>query len=140
MGEEEQEASGAVLLHVARAEELPVMDRGGTSDPYVRIRLHGEERRCKTVRKSLAPTWNETLAFPFARLRDLNPQELCQVQVMHHDRVGVDEKMCAARVALGRLHPDNAPREIAVELECMTSLSGEVSGVHYATLIRGLFR
>jgi Ca2+-dependent lipid-binding protein len=46
--------------------DLPAMDIGGTSDPYVKIYLLPEKKRkveTKVHRKTLNPTFNETFKF-----------------------------------------------------------------------------
>ena len=49
-----------VEISVVRGCELLAMDRGGTSDPYVRI-MQGEEILHKTVekKKTINPVWND---------------------------------------------------------------------------------
>ena len=39
-------------------------DRGGTSDPYVKLSLAGQQHKSKTIKKTLDPVWNEHFALP----------------------------------------------------------------------------
>jgi synaptotagmin-1 len=51
---------------IIQAEELPAMDLGGTSDPYVKLFLLPDKKKkfqTKVVRKSLNPVFNETFVF-----------------------------------------------------------------------------
>lgn len=48
------------------AEELPAMDLGGTSDPYVKLFLMPDKKKkfqTKVQRKSLNPVFNESFVF-----------------------------------------------------------------------------
>ena len=80
--EAELKSGGTVRLHIVRAENLPAVDKGGTSDPYVRCKMLGKRRRVKTIKCSLAPEWNQTLDFPFRKFhKDLTPTTAFHVQV-----------------------------------------------------------
>lgn len=52
---------GDLTVHLHEARGLPAVDRGGTSDPYVRIEVHGTRHRSKTVKTSLEPAFDESL-------------------------------------------------------------------------------
>ena len=58
--------SGQLLVHVVRARDLAAADKGGSSDPYVKTYLLPDKKRetkkkTKVVKKTLDPTYNETL-------------------------------------------------------------------------------
>ncbi len=58
--------SGILTVHIFKCENLPAMDIGGTSDPYVKIYLLPERKRkqeTKVHRKTLDPIFNETFKF-----------------------------------------------------------------------------
>lgn len=49
-----------------KAEELPALDMGGTSDPYVKVFLLPDKKKkfeTKVHRKTLNPEFNETFVF-----------------------------------------------------------------------------
>ncbi|KAI7856792.1 hypothetical protein BDC45DRAFT_502332 [Circinella umbellata] len=53
-------AAGMLTVKIIEARGLQGVDKSGTSDPYVRIRIDGQQvHRTKTIPKTLAPTWNE---------------------------------------------------------------------------------
>lgn len=55
-----------LTVSVLSAEELPAMDLGGTSDPYVKLFLMPDKKKkfqTKVQRKSLNPVFNESFVF-----------------------------------------------------------------------------
>lgn len=53
-------------MTVHQAEELPALDMGGTSDPYVKVYLLPDKKKkfeTKVHRKTLNPVFNETFVF-----------------------------------------------------------------------------
>lgn len=60
---------------VIQAEDLPALDMGGTSDPYVKVYLLPDKKKkfeTKVHRKTLNPVFNETFQFKVHDLRWLN--------------------------------------------------------------------
>ncbi|XP_076231389.1 synaptotagmin 1 isoform X2 [Calliopsis andreniformis] len=58
--------TNALAVTVIRAEELPALDMGGTSDPYVKVYLLPDKKKkfeTKVHRKTLNPVFNETFTF-----------------------------------------------------------------------------
>lgn len=52
------------------AEQLPAMDLGGTSDPYVKVFLLPDKKKkfqTKVQRKSLNPVFNESFVFKVSK-------------------------------------------------------------------------
>lgn len=53
-------------MTVIQAEELPALDMGGTSDPYVKVYLLPDKKKkfeTKVHRKTLNPVFNEIFVF-----------------------------------------------------------------------------
>ncbi|XP_059046254.1 synaptotagmin 1 isoform X3 [Achroia grisella] len=58
--------SNSLSVTVIQAEELPALDMGGTSDPYVKVYLLPDKKKkfeTKVHRKTLSPIFNETFVF-----------------------------------------------------------------------------
>ncbi|XP_062874905.1 synaptotagmin Va [Trichomycterus rosablanca] len=78
-----------LIVGVLQAQDLPAMDMGGTSDPYVKVYMLPDKKKkfeTKIQRKNLCPVFNETFIFkiPF---NDLAGQTLV-LQVFDFDRFG----------------------------------------------------
>jgi calmodulin len=94
----------SVVVQLPAARDLTAMDFGGTSDPYVRVKLLGrktlrkgkfkwvvlDQRKTKTVDKSLNPEWGAT--FEFANPRRFGSGWLKLVfEVYDADDLGADD-------------------------------------------------
>ncbi|XP_026752125.3 synaptotagmin 1 isoform X1 [Galleria mellonella] len=58
--------SNSLSVTVIQAEDLPALDMGGTSDPYVKVYLLPDKKKkfeTKVHRKTLSPIFNETFVF-----------------------------------------------------------------------------
>lgn len=58
--------SNSLAVTVNQAEELPALDMGGTSDPYVKVYLLPDKKKkfeTKVHRKTLNPVFSETFTF-----------------------------------------------------------------------------
>ncbi|XP_075224038.1 synaptotagmin 1-like isoform X2 [Lycorma delicatula] len=58
--------ANSLAVTVIQAEELPALDMGGTSDPYVKVYLLPDKKKkfeTKVHRKTLNPVFNETFTF-----------------------------------------------------------------------------
>lgn len=58
--------NNSLAVTVLQAEELPALDMGGTSDPYVKVYLLPDKKKkfeTKVHRKTLSPVFNETFTF-----------------------------------------------------------------------------
>ncbi|KAF7723819.1 hypothetical protein EC973_001603 [Apophysomyces ossiformis] len=52
---------GTITVHLIEARGIRGVDRGGTSDPYVRVRVDKQQiYRTKVIGKTLTPEWNES--------------------------------------------------------------------------------
>jgi len=89
---------------VVSAEQLPAMDLGGTSDPYVKVYLLPDKKKkfqTKVQRKSLNPVFNETFTFkvPF---NEIASQTLV-LNVFDFDRFGKHDQIGIISVPLGKI-------------------------------------
>ncbi|XP_060882837.1 synaptotagmin Va isoform X2 [Labrus mixtus] len=78
-----------LIVGIIQAQDLPAMDIGGTSDPYVKVYMLPDKKKkfeTKVQRKNLCPVFNETFTFkiPYS---DLGGQTLV-LQVFDFDRFG----------------------------------------------------
>ncbi|KAI8337582.1 C2 domain-containing protein [Chlamydoabsidia padenii] len=74
---------GTVTVHIIGARGLPGVDKHGTSDPFVQVRLHHHTlHKTKTIKKNLDPEWNETFQFELKK-----PEEtILEYLVKDHNR------------------------------------------------------
>lgn len=77
---------GKLSITLLRARGLLAMDASGTSDPYAKLSLGDQDRKSKTIKKTLTPEWKEDFAFIVPDLD--TPIEL---EVWDWDRVGGDD-------------------------------------------------
>ena len=58
-------ARGTLVVRLHGATGLRAADSGGTSDPYVKLKICGTEHRSKSIPDTLAaaPTWDERFDF-----------------------------------------------------------------------------
>lgn len=64
--------ANSLSVTVLQAEDLPALDMGGTSDPYVKVYLLPDKKKkfeTKVHRKTLNPVFNETFVFKVSNLR-----------------------------------------------------------------------
>ena len=52
-----------VVCTILRAEQLLAMDKGGTSDPFVKLTFQSQKTKTKIIPKTINPTFNETFTF-----------------------------------------------------------------------------
>ena len=63
--------TNSLAVTVIQAEELPALDMGGTSDPYVKVYLLPDKKKkfeTKVHRKTLSPVFNETFTFKVSQV------------------------------------------------------------------------
>ena len=90
--QERLRGQGALQVTVRRATNLVGKDRGGTSsDPYVVLKLGGQEQRTRTIKRNLNPVWEQRLDFR-GSLADVLNQSLT-VSVMDHDEITRDDSL-----------------------------------------------
>jgi len=89
---------------VVSAEQLPAMDLGGTSDPYVKVFLLPDKKKkfqTKVQRKSLNPVFNEAFTFKIP-YNEIASQTLV-LHVFDFDRFGKHDAIGQVSVPLGRI-------------------------------------
>jgi len=79
------------------------VDRFGTSDPYVKLSIHGNQELVKTkaVEDSLDPIWNETHFLIFSTLN-----EILRFEVWDYNGLGKDKPLGIATLELKTLATD----------------------------------
>jgi Ca2+-dependent lipid-binding protein len=68
---------------VVEARDLKPMDVDGSSDPYVELRIEGQQIQTNFKKSTLSPVWNESFTFDITHGKD--PLE---VYVMDKDTFG----------------------------------------------------
>lgn len=61
-------------MGILQAAELPAMDVGGSSDPYVKLYLLPDKKKkfeTKVHRKTLEPSFNETFTFKVTLMKEI---------------------------------------------------------------------
>ncbi|EFO87952.1 hypothetical protein GCK72_018984 [Caenorhabditis remanei] len=101
----------ALTVVIVQAEELPAMDLGGTSDPYVKLFLLPEKKKkfqTKVQRKSLNPVFNESFTFkiPFSEIAG----QTLVLNVFDFDRFGKHDQIGQISIPLGKI-------DLAVSIE-----------------------
>uniref|UniRef100_A0A3B4XVW7 Synaptotagmin Va n=1 Tax=Seriola lalandi dorsalis TaxID=1841481 RepID=A0A3B4XVW7_SERLL len=87
-----------------QAQDLPAMDMGGTSDPYVKVYMLPDKKKkfeTKVQRKNLSPVFNETFTFkiPYS---ELGGQTLV-LQVFDFDRFGKHDVIGEIKIAMNSI-------------------------------------
>ncbi|KAE9555626.1 hypothetical protein FO519_001204 [Halicephalobus sp. NKZ332] len=94
----------ALTVVVLTAEELPAMDLGGTSDPYVKLFLMPDKKKkfqTKVQRKSLNPVFNESFVFKVP-YNEIAAQTLV-MNVFDFDRFGKHDQIGQVSIPLGKV-------------------------------------
>lgn len=100
--------SNSLAVTVLQAEELPALDMGGTSDPYVKVYLLPDKKKkfeTKVHRKTLNPVFNETFVFKSVPYADAMNKTLVFAifdfdRFSKHDQIGeVKVPLCQVDLA-----------------------------------------
>ncbi|XP_032514871.1 synaptotagmin 1 isoform X2 [Danaus plexippus] len=100
--------SNSLSVTVIQAEELPALDMGGTSDPYVKVYLLPDKKKkfeTKVHRKTLNPVFNETFVFKSVPYADAMNKTLVFAifdfdRFSKHDQIGeVKVPLCQVDLA-----------------------------------------
>lgn len=94
-----------VDLHVLvkKAEGLPAMDPGGSTNPFVRTyllpnKLMASKKKTAVVSKSLDPEWNEQLVYTVVPLDELETSRVLELTLWDHDRRGINAFIGGLRI------------------------------------------
>ena len=93
--------TGTLRVHLQHASGLKSADRNGLSDPYAKLSLAGQQHKSKTVKRTLSPTWDETVEFKGVRCELLS--EALQLDVFDYDFASKDDVLGHASVDLRAL-------------------------------------
>jgi len=104
----EKEKDAALRVRVIEAKNLPAMDWGGTSDPYIVATFEGNNKRTATVFKTLAPVWNELISFP-TKADEMD--NLLTLECFDQDFGGKDDACGKCEVDLSGLGLNNTIKE-----------------------------
>ncbi|XP_077292698.1 synaptotagmin 1-like isoform X2 [Arctopsyche grandis] len=100
--------SNSLSVTVIQAEDLPALDMGGTSDPYVKVYLLPDKKKkfeTKVHRKTLSPVFNETFIFKSVPYADAMNKTLVFAifdfdRFSKHDQIGeVKVPLCQVDLA-----------------------------------------
>lgn len=81
-----------LYVEVLSATNLIAADFGGTSDPYVKLRLNGGKwEKTKIKKKCLEATFNER--FAFTNVAELVSQNVLDIEVYDYDLIGSDDPL-----------------------------------------------
>ncbi len=86
---------GELKVTIIQANELPAMDFGGTSDPYVKLYLMPDKKKkfqTKVHKKTLNPVFNESFVFTKIPYSEVSGKELI-LDIYDHDQFGADDQM-----------------------------------------------
>lgn len=60
-----------IMITLIEGKDLPSMDIGGTSDPFVEFVLDKEKKKSNVIKKNLNPKWNEHFDFQVHNMNDV---------------------------------------------------------------------
>ena len=76
-------------MTIQRAMGLAAMDRGGTSDPYVTIKVGSQSEQKTTVqKKTLTPVWDESFSFRVESMDDALVLQVWDKDQLNDDFLG----------------------------------------------------
>ncbi len=94
-----------LTVGVLQASELPAMDMGGTSDPYVKVYIMPDKKKkfeTKVHRKTLNPVFNETFVFKSLAYGDISGKTLT-FAIYDFDRFSRHDQIGEVQIPLGQV-------------------------------------
>jgi len=111
-----------VAIYVLEGKNLIACDKGGTSDPYVKLAIgHNVKAQTKRIDKTLNPKWNETV---YLKVQDASKQTL-EVTVWDHDTFRKDDFMGQVNIQLYEA------AQLGDSKKMVSSPTEETRGTHY---------
>ena len=122
-----------LVVQVISGQGLLAMDKRGTSDPYVVVRLGGLRVKTKVKKKTLSPEWNETFQFRYQNDRSYlkNKDEALYIECFDWDLHGDDDPMGDGSVAMRdirRKAAQHATKDMSAHQEVRLLFEGEEVG------------
>ncbi|XP_063304934.1 multiple C2 and transmembrane domain-containing protein 2 isoform X1 [Pelobates fuscus] len=109
-----------LTIHLREGRNLVIRDRSGTSDPYVKFKLHKKTLyKSKVIYKNLNPVWDETFVLPIQSL-----DQKLHVKVYDRD-LTTDDFMGSAYIDMKDLELNKAEEKI-LKLEDPNSLEQDM--------------
>ena len=108
-------ARGTLVVHLRDASGLRAADRGGSSDPYVKLKLGGAKRQSAVRKKTLTPSWDES--YEFAGTLGALAAETLAITVYDHDGLSFNDTLGEARVPLAALLRRGCAEELTLPLD-----------------------
>jgi hypothetical protein len=116
-GNQDGASPAVVTITVMRGRDLLAKDRGGTSDPYVRVHIGdavARARKTKVKNKTLNPTWMEEFEFAVSSAQR---RESIVVEAFDKDTFGSDDTLGRLGIPIETLAPDKGTAPLPVKRE-----------------------
>ncbi|KAF9322332.1 hypothetical protein BG003_000002 [Podila horticola] len=121
---------GTLTIHVIEAEGLFGVDKSGTSDPYVKVRVGTNSvLKTKVKKENLAPSWNESVTVPGITGTPL----MINFSVKDHNTIGSDKDLGDFDMQLWeRIHPASEEHPGEYRADFWATLGGSGGRLHLA--------
>ena len=92
-----------VHIKLKKAEGLPEMVPGGSSNPFVRAyllpnKLAAAKKKTKVIFNNLNPIWEEELVYSMVSLNELETSRVLELTLWDHDRRGINSFIGGLRI------------------------------------------
>ena len=96
---------GTLVVHLVECKDLRGVDKGGTSDPYVKLTLGKKTQKSRTIKATNSPVFDQDFTFA------INNEKRLEVAVFDDDRFK-DDKLGTSYLALDDLVHDEAEARV----------------------------
>ena len=90
-----------VFVRIESAAGLVAADKGGTSDPYAKLKLDGHEYKTKTLHKTIDPIWDQE--FAWRGKQSVMLEKPLHIKIFDDDVLSRDDKLGEAEIELNSL-------------------------------------